>query len=151
MGNKQTGPAGFVEGQRPAAQAIRQVGPVETTGPRPVTSMRIVIRGARGAGKSSMMQRLQGQKWSERYVATPEIATAHISWSYKTRDDIVNVSRAARPDRRPRPALFLPCTFALQGLAALRLRQTQRALGFVPASERSVTLILLAGRGLGRR
>jgi GTPase SAR1 family protein len=56
--------------------------------------MRIVIRGARGAGKTSMLQRLQGQRWSDRYVPTPEIGTAHINWSYKTRDDIVKVSLA---------------------------------------------------------
>lgn len=68
-----------------------QVGPVETTGPRPVTSMRIVIRGARGAGKTSMLQRLRGQRWGDKYVPTPEIATAQINWTYKTRDDIVKV------------------------------------------------------------
>lgn len=62
--------------------------------------MRIVIRGARGAGKTSLLQRLQGNKWSERYVATPEIGIAHISWSYKTRDDIVKVRRLSRREFR---------------------------------------------------
>ena len=96
MGNKQAVPAGPHDARQAQPGGPMQVGPAETTGPRPVTAMRIVIRGARGAGKTSLLQRLQGNKWSERYVATPEIGIAHISWSYKTRDDIVKVSSLLR-------------------------------------------------------
>lgn len=69
--------------------------------------MKIVIRGARGVGKSSLLARLQAKRWETRYVPTPEIATANINWSYKTRDDLVKVRKTDRLKHDHRAQLLM--------------------------------------------
>jgi GTPase SAR1 family protein len=49
--------------------------------------MKVVLRGARRTGKTSLLRRLQGQPVPPEYAATPEIETAVIRWAYKSSDD----------------------------------------------------------------
>ena len=57
----------------------------------PLYHMKLVVRGKRGVGKSSLLARLRGQAFSLAYEASPEIQTASIAWQYKNMDDKIEV------------------------------------------------------------
>ena len=54
-------------------------------------NLKIVVRGERGTGKSSLIRRLQEGKYDPGYVPTPEIAAAHVNWGYKCSEATVKV------------------------------------------------------------
>ena len=57
-------------------------------------TVKIVLRGARGVGKTQLARRLQGLSFDKSYVPTREIATANINWSYKSSSDVIKVRRS---------------------------------------------------------
>jgi len=54
-------------------------------------NMKILIRGERGSGKTQFLRRLQNLEYDSKYVATPEITTAHMIWTHKGTEEHVKV------------------------------------------------------------
>ena len=56
-------------------------------------AVKVVLRGARRTGKTSLVQRLQGKAFSAtEYKPSPEISTSYINnWTYKNSDDKIRV------------------------------------------------------------
>ena len=53
--------------------------------------VKVLLKGERNVGKSMLFKRLQGQPFSEAYIPSTAISTAHIHWNYKVSDDNVVV------------------------------------------------------------
>jgi hypothetical protein len=71
----------------------------------PLYHMKLVVRGKRGVGKTSLLCRLRGLPFPQAYQGTPEIQMASIAWQYKNMDDKIEVEvwdvvdRARAPDQ----------------------------------------------------
>ena len=99
MGNKQSG----VDGASPSAS------PIEGGRPRAISetphalkrrlsqkqgkifNMKIIVRGARGTGKTSLMRRLRNEPFEVNHAPTKEIEVAQVQWGYKATDDVVKL------------------------------------------------------------
>ncbi|KAM7543215.1 hypothetical protein Aperf_G00000003693 [Anoplocephala perfoliata] len=54
-------------------------------------NLKVVIRGERKTGKSSLLSRLKGEEFSSNYTPTDEIKVACILWNYQPTNDAVKV------------------------------------------------------------
>lgn len=57
----------------------------------PQYNMRVIIRGARKTGKSSLMARLNGKPLAQEYTPTPEIVASSFMWNYKNTEDRIRI------------------------------------------------------------
>lgn len=60
--------------------------------------MKIVLRGARRSGKTTLLKRLQGLKFDSEYDPTKEIKTTHVEWNYRASDEMIKVRSRSRRD-----------------------------------------------------
>ncbi len=126
--------------------------------------MKIVIRGARRAGKSALFAALQGLAYAAAYAPTEDaIKAANIAWAYKTADDLVKVEvwdvvdegRRASPGGPCADAAFLDvykgthgAVFVFDVTARPTFAYVQRELARVPAD--IPVLVLVGPRGASR-
>jgi len=54
-------------------------------------NMKVVIRGCKGTGKTSLWKRLQGLPLASEYKGTDEIQTTNINWSFRNVEEVVKV------------------------------------------------------------
>ena len=53
---------------------------VKTTAVSSIQPLRVLIRGIRGVGKTTLSKRLKGSSFVSQYIPSPEISTFHINW-----------------------------------------------------------------------
>ncbi|OQR84199.1 GTP-binding protein Parf [Achlya hypogyna] len=91
MGNEGSRPADPAVQAQADARTIRRMDKVIRKKVRGglTYNMKLLIRGERGTGKSSLMARLQGQPIPQTHEPTREIQTASIQWTMATHEDMV--------------------------------------------------------------
>ncbi|CAH8658234.1 unnamed protein product [Heterobilharzia americana] len=54
-------------------------------------NLKIVIRGDRSVGKSTLLSRLKGEQFKEEYIPSNEIQLANIHWDHKNSQSVIKV------------------------------------------------------------
>ena len=106
MGNKQNGPVSSVDlsngrtettatgenvGNRPRTISGGLQRRLSNAQGRPVFNMKIIVRGARGTGKTMLLRRLTNKPFQTEYKPTAEIDVVNVSWSYKVTDELIKL------------------------------------------------------------
>ena len=106
MGNKQNGPVSSVDlsngrtetrntgenvGNRPRTISGGLQRRLSNAQGRPVFNMKIIVRGARGTGKTMLLRRLTNKPFQIEYKPTAEIDVVNVSWSYKVTDELIKL------------------------------------------------------------
>ena len=88
-------PPGSPMPQQMQQQQQQSGGGATPRGPRPprdpLYHMKLVVRGERGVGKSSLLDRLKGRPFLPGRQATREIQVDMFPWQYKNMDDKIEV------------------------------------------------------------
>src|SRR6185369_7583073 len=72
-----------------AATAVPGASPVRRATARPEYTIRVVVRGERMAGKTSLVRMLLGEPFVQEYVPTPAIAASSLDWCFKSTNEQV--------------------------------------------------------------
>ena len=129
MGNKQNGPVSSVDlsngrtettatgenvGNRPRTISGGLQRRLSNAQGRPVFNMKIIVRGARGTGKTMLLRRLTNKPFQNEYKPTAEIDVVNVSWSYKVTDELIKLEAWEIVDKAiiDRKELYSPTNIA---------------------------------------
>ena len=96
MGNEASSQAGITTDTRAIEEKRNSISKNDTmirnnVRPKLCYPMKIVLRGSRKTGKTSLFKRLQGDTFNANYMQTPEIQVASIHWEMKAADDFSKI------------------------------------------------------------